>query len=103
MILKSKVSPIVYNYVNRTVKTTLITGVPFFLFFFLQLHTRKYGKVVEIGAKPVSVGVSSDKREMTLKWKSVDIGGFRCKNIAKRFPDVSPNQREMGKLSTNNR
>ena len=52
--------------------------VPKYLFISLQLHTRKYGKVAEIDAKPVSVGVSSDKREMTRKWKSVDIGGFRC-------------------------
>ena len=43
--------------------------VPKYLFISLQLHTRKYGKVAEIGAKPVSVGVSSDKREMTRKWK----------------------------------
>ena len=77
--------------------------VPKYLFISLQLHTRKYGKVAEIGAKPVSVGVSSDKREMTRKWKSVDFGGNRCEKYAKRFPDVSPNQREMGKLSTNNR
>ena len=77
--------------------------VPKYLFISLQLHTRKYGKVAEIGAIPVSVGVSSDKREMTRKWKSVDIGGIRCENISKCFPAVSPNQREMGKLSTNNR
>ena len=73
------------------------TDATIYLFISLQLHTRKYGKVAEIGAKPVSVGVSSDKREMTGKWKSVDIGGIRCENIAKRFPDVSPNRRGMGK------
>jgi hypothetical protein len=66
-----------------------------YLFISLQLHTRKYGKVAEIGAKPVSVGVSSDKREMTRKWKSVDIGGFRCEKYAKCFPAVSPNRRGM--------
>lgn len=79
------------------------TGSPKNLFIPLQLHTRKYWKVAEIGAKPVSVGVSSDKREMTRKWKSVDIGGFRCENIAKRFPDVSQNRRGMGKQVMNNR
>ena len=73
------------------------------LFISLQLHTRKYGKVTEIGAIPVSVKVSSDKREMTRKWKSVDIGGNRCEKYAKCFPAVSPNRRGMGKQSTNNR
>ena len=43
--------------------------VPKYLFISLQLHTRKSGKVAEIGAIHVSVGVSSDKREMTRKWK----------------------------------
>lgn len=79
------------------------TGSPKNLFIPLQLHTRKSGKVAEIGAIPVGVKVSSDKREMTRKWKSVDIGGFRCENIAKRFPDVSPNRRGMGKQVMNNR
>ena len=51
----------------------------------------------------MGVGVSSDKREMTRKWKSVDIGGKRCEKYAKRFPSVSPNRRGMGKQSTNNR
>ena len=32
-----------------------------YLFISLQLHTRKYGRVVEIGAIQVSMGVSSDK------------------------------------------
>lgn len=73
-----------------------------YLFISLQLHTRKSGKVAEIGAKPVGAGVSSDKREMTQKWKSVDIGGFRCENISKCFPDVSQNRRGIGKQSTNN-
>jgi hypothetical protein len=77
--------------------------VPKYLFISLQLHTRKYGKVAEIGAKPVSVGVSSDKREMTRKWKSVDIGGFRCEKYTKCFPDVSPNRWGMGKQVINNR
>ena len=71
--------------------------VPKYLFISLQLHIFKSGKVAEIGAKPVSVGVSSDKREMTRKWKSVDIGGNRCEKYAKRFPDVSPNRRGIGK------
>jgi len=66
------------------------TGSPKNLFDSLQLHTRKYGKVAEIGAKPLSVGISSYKREMTRKWKSVDIGGFRCEKLAKCFPSVSP-------------
>ena len=43
--------------------------VPKYLFISLQLHIRKNGKVAERGAKPVSVGVSSDKREMKRKWK----------------------------------
>ena len=77
--------------------------VPKYLFISLQLHTRKYGKVAEIGTKPVSVGVSSDKREMTRKWKSVDIGGNRCEKYTKCFPDVSPNRRGMGKRVMNNR
>lgn len=64
--------------------------VPKYLFIFLQLHIRKSWKVAEIGAKPVSVGVSSYKREMTWKWKSVDIGGNRCEKLAKCFPSVSP-------------
>lgn len=66
------------------------TGSPKNLFISLQLHTRKYGKVAEIGAKSVSVDVSNDRREMTRKWKSVDIGGFRCEKYAKCFPSVSP-------------
>ena len=69
----------------------------------LQLHTRKYGKVAEIGAIQVSMGVSSDRREMARKWKSVDIGGIRCENISKCFPAVSPNRRGMGKQVMNNR
>ena len=77
--------------------------VPKYLFISLQLHTRKYWKVAKIGAKPVSVGVSSNKREMTRKWKSVDIGGFRCEKYTKCFPDVSPNRRGMGKQVMNNR
>ena len=77
--------------------------VPKYLFISLQLHTRKNGKVAEIGAKPEGVGVSSDKREMTRKWKSVDIGGIRCENIAKCFLCVSPNRRGMGKQVMNNR
>lgn len=79
------------------------TTVPKYLFISLQLHTRKSGKSAEIGAKPVSVGISSNKREMTRKWKSVDIGGFRCEKLAKCFPSVSPIRREMGKQVMNNR
>ena len=77
--------------------------VPKYLFISLQLHTRKSEKVEKIGAKPVNVGVSSNKREMTRKWKSVDIGGIRCENISKCFPAVSPNRRGMGKQVMNNR
>ena len=79
------------------------TDVPQNPFISLQLHTRKYGKVAEIGAIPVGVKVSGDRLKNERKWKLVDIGGFRCEKLAKRFPDVSPNRRGMGKQSTNNR
>ena len=92
-----------YNYVNRTAKTTLNTGVPFLLFISLQLHTRKYGKVSEIGAIPLGVKVLGGRLKNERKWKSVDIGGNRCEKYAKCFPDISPNQMEMGKLSANNK
>ena len=77
--------------------------VPKYLFISLQLHTRKSGKVADIGAIQVSVKVSGDRLKNERKWKSVDIGGFRCENIAKCFPDVSPNRRGMGKQVINNR
>lgn len=76
--------------------------VPKYLFISLQLHTQKNGEVMEIGAIPVGVKVSDDRMKNERKWKSVDIGGNRCENIAKRFPAVSPNRRGMGKQSTNN-
>ena len=79
------------------------TTVPKYLFISLQLHTRKSGKVAKIGAIPVCVKVSDGSLKNVRKWKSVDIGGFRCEKLAKCFPSVSPNQREMGKQSTNNR
>ena len=77
--------------------------VPKYLFISLQLHTRKYGKVSEIGAIPVGVKVLGGRLKNERKWKSVDIGGIRRENISKCFPDVSPNQMEMGKLSANNK
>ena len=77
--------------------------VPKYLFISLQLHTRKYGKVAETGAIPVGVKVSGGRLKNERKWKSVDIGGNRCGKYAKCFPDVSPNQMEMGKLSANNK
>ena len=79
------------------------TTVPKYLFISLQLHTRKYGKVAEIGAIPVSVKVSDDRLKNERKWKSVDIGGNRCEKYAKCFPAVSPNRRGMGKQVMNNR
>lgn len=79
------------------------TTVPKYLFISLQLHTRKYGKVAEIGAIPVSVKVSDDRLKNERKWKSVDIGGNRCENISKCFPAVSPNRMGMGKQVMNNR
>lgn len=75
--------------------------VPKYLFISLQLHTRKYGKVAEIGAIPVGVKVLDNDRKNERKWKSVDIGGNRCEKYAKCFPAVSPNRRGMGKQSTN--
>jgi hypothetical protein len=66
------------------------TDVPKYLFISLQLHTRKYGKVEEIGAIPVGVKVSDGSLKNERKWKSVDIGGFRCEKLAKCFPAVSP-------------
>lgn len=66
--------------------------VPKYLFIPLQLHTRKSGKVTEIGAIPVGVNVSDDRLKNERKWKSVDIGGFRCEKLAKCFPAVSPNR-----------
>ncbi len=74
-----------------------------YLFISLQLHPRKSVEVAEIGAIPVSVKVSNNDWKNERKWKSVDIGGFRCEKIAKCFPAVSPNRRGMGKQSTNNR
>jgi hypothetical protein len=59
-------------------------------------------KVAKIGAVPMGVNVSGDRQKNERKWKSVDIGGNRCEKYAKCFPSVSPNQREMGKQSTNN-
>ena len=77
--------------------------VPKYLFISLQLHTRKYGKVAEIGAIPVGVKVTDGSLKNERKWKSVDIGGFRCEKYAKCFPSVSPIQRGMGKQVMNNR
>lgn len=76
------------------------TTVPQYLFIFLQLHTRKYEKVAETGAIQVGVKVSDGSLKNERKWKSVDIGGFRCEKYAKCFPAVSPNRRGMGKQST---
>ena len=70
--------------------------VPKYLFISLQLHTQKSGKVTEIGAIPVGVKVLGGILKNERKWKLVDIGGFRCENIAKRFPNVSPNRRGNG-------
>ena len=64
--------------------------VPKYLFISLQLHTHKSGKVAEIGAIPVGVKVSGGRLKNERKWKSVDIGGFRCEKLAKCFPCVSP-------------
>jgi hypothetical protein len=50
----------------------------------------------------MGVNISGDRQKNERKWKSVDIGGNRCEKYAKCFPSVSPNQREMGKQSTNN-
>ena len=36
-----------YNYVNRTMETALIIGIPFFLFISLQLHYIKMRKAVK--------------------------------------------------------
>jgi hypothetical protein len=58
--------------------------------------------VAETGAIPVGVKVFDDRMKNERKWESVDIGGNRCEKYAKCFPSVSPNQREMGKQSTNN-
>ena len=77
--------------------------VPKYLFIFLQLHTRKSGKVAEIGAIPVGVKVSDGSLKNERKWKSVDIGGNRYEKYAKCFPSVSPNRRGMGKQVMNNR
>ena len=79
------------------------TTVPKYLFISLQLHTRKSGEVAKIGAIPVCVKVLDGSLKNKRKWKSVDIGGNRCEEIAKCFPAVSPNRRGMGKQSTNNR
>ena len=77
--------------------------VPKYLFIPLQLHTRKYGKVSEIGAIPVGVKVLGGRLKNERKWKSVDIGGIRRENISKCFPAVSPNRRGIGKQVMNNR
>ena len=79
------------------------TTFPKYLFISLQLHIFKSGKVAETGAIPVGVKVSDGSLKNERKWKSVDIGGNRCEKYAKCFPGVSPNQRGMGKQSTNNR
>ena len=52
--------------------------VPKYLFISLQLHIFKSGKVTKIGAIPVGVKVFGDRLKNERKWKSVDIGGFRC-------------------------
>ena len=77
--------------------------VPKYLFISLQLHTQKSGKVTEIGAIPVGVKVLGGRLKNERKWKLVDIGGFRCEKLAKRFPSVFPNRRGMGKQVMNNR
>jgi hypothetical protein len=66
------------------------TTVPNILFIPLQLHSRKSGKVAEIGAISVGVKVSDDKLKNEMKWKSVDIVGNGCEKLAKCFPSVSP-------------
>lgn len=65
------------------------TTVPKYLFISLQLHIFKSGKVVETGAIQVGVKVSGNDWKKMRKWKSVDIGGFRCEKLAKCFPSVS--------------
>ena len=77
--------------------------VPKYLFISLKLHTQKSGKVTEIGAIPVGVKVLGGILKNERKWKLVDIGGFRCEKLAKRFPSVFPNRRGMGKQVMNNR
>ena len=66
------------------------TGSPKNLFISLQLHIFKSGEVAKIGAIPLGVKVSDDRPKNEMKWKSVDIGGFRCEKYAKCFPSVSP-------------
>ena len=77
--------------------------VPKYLFISLQLHIFKSGEVAETGAIPVGVKVSDGRLKNERKWKSVDVGGFRCEKYAKCFPAVSPNRRGMGKQVMNNR
>jgi hypothetical protein len=51
------------------------TDVPKYLFISLQLHTRKYGKVAEIGAIPVGVKVTGERPKMAgsgNRWILVD-------------------------------
>jgi hypothetical protein len=53
------------------------TTVPKYLFISLQLHTRKYGKVAEIGAITVGVKVSDGSLKMSgsgNRWILVDFG-----------------------------
>jgi hypothetical protein len=76
--------------VNERRKTSINTDVHKNPFISLQLHTRKYGKVAEIGAISVGVKVSGNNRKNERKWKCVDIGGFRCEKDTKCFPIVSP-------------
>ena len=45
---------------------------------------------MEIGATPVGVNVSDGRLKNERKWKSVDIGGNRCKKNSQMFPQRFP-------------
>lgn len=73
--------------------------VPKYLFIPLQLHTRKSGKVTEIGAIPVGVKVFGDRLKNERKWK---IGGYwwiSVRKICQMFPLCFPQTRGNGETS----
>ena len=65
--------------------------VPKYLFVSLQLHTRKYGKVAEIGAIPVGVKVLDNDRKNDgsgNRWILVDFGVKNMPNVSPMFPQI---------------
>ena len=72
-----------YNYVNRTTKTSLIKGIPFSLFISLQLHYIKRRKAVKRRWVRGFTGID-EEMDRSAKWRKL------AQNEKKNSPMVSP-------------